>query len=327
MFHPDYQCPVGCWGMVRWTMALAALLAASLAGCTDFDDPARQNYLFVHGIDVSAPEVGSGRITLLVNTTLDNEWAPSGDLLLLVKAFDRSTGLLVEQVETPTPALRKDETRIVPTPLDLPRASGYRLEVALFQDGKMVRGGNLEVSNLDRLEPNLHDSGLRIASMDFEVLDTKGNRTGVRATVYLTNEGTGGSRPLSLQLKARESSTGLLVSQVWAQVGPIGLDATRAFNATLSLPDGYNYDVEAVLWDGEIIVERGSGRVQFAPTTVVNPGQQVVVSRPNLDDFAGGSGDGAGGDSDGGESETPGLALPLVLAVLVAVVLVLRRRA
>jgi PGF-CTERM protein len=308
--------------MVRWSFLSLLLVAPLLAGCTDFDDARRENYLFVQGIDVSAPEVGSGRIVLLVNTTIDNSEARSGDLRLLVKAFDRDTGLLVRSVETPAEPLGKEETRIVSTRLDLPRASGYRLEVDLYQDERLLRGGNLDVSNLANLEPNRYDSGLRISTIDFEVLDTVGNRTSVRATAYLTNEGGGASRPLSLQLKAREVSTGLLVAQVWAQVGAIRLDATRAFNATLSLPDGYNYDVEAVLWDGEIIVERGVGHVQFAPTTVVNPGQQVVVTRPNLEDFAGGAGD---GDGDSGE-ETPGIGVLAVLAALLLAAVALRRR-
>lgn len=306
--------------MVRWSAFLLLLVAPLLAGCTDFDAD-RQNYLFVQGIDVSAPEVGSGRLVLLVNTTIDNSEARSGDLRILVKAFDHDTGLLVASVETPAPPLGKEETRTVSTRLDLPRANGYRLEVELYQDERLLRGGTLEVSNLQNLEPNLYDSGLRIAAMDFEVLGTQGNKTMLRATAYLTNEGTGTSRPLSLQLKAREVATDLLVAQVWAQVGAVRLDATRAFNATLVLPAGYNYDVEAVLWDGDIIVERGVGHVQFAPTTVVNPGQQVVVNRPNLDDFVSGDGD------KGDDAATPGLAPALVLAALVAIALVLRRRA
>lgn len=309
--------------MVRWSLASIVLLAPLLAGCTDFDAQRPENYVFVQGIDVSAPEVGSGRLVLLVNTTVDNSMAPSGDLRLLVKAFDQSTGLLVKQVETPVAPLGKEETRIVSTRLDLPRAPGYRLQVDLYQDEKVVRGSSLEVGNLAALEPNLYDTGLRIAAMDFEVLDTQGNRTQVRATVYLTNEGREGSRPLSLQLKAREVSTSLLAAQVWAQVGSVSLDATRAHNATLTLPDGYNYAVEAVLWDGDIIVERGVGHVQFAPTTVVDPGQKVVVTRPNLDDFIGGS---PGASEDGDANSTPGPGLVAILAALAVAAAALRRR-
>jgi MYXO-CTERM domain-containing protein len=311
--------------MVRWSLAVVFLLAPLLAGCTDFEDEAPQNYVFVQGIDVSAPEVGSGRIVLVVNTTVDNSMAPSGELHLLTKAYDQSTGLLVEQVETPVPPLDDEETRIVSTRLDLVRAPGYRLSVDLYQDDKVVRGSSLDVGNLDSLEPNLYDTGLRIAAMDFEILDSGGarNRSTVRATVYLTNEGREGSRPLSLQLKAREVSTGLLAAQVWAAVGSVSLEATRAYNATLSLPGGYNYAVEAVLWDGDIIVERGVGNVQFAPTTIVDPGQQVVVSRPNLSDFEGGAQ--AGSEDSGDSNSTPAPGLFALLAVL-ALAAVLARR-
>src|SRR5688572_14612026 len=159
--------------MVRWSSAALLLLAPLLSGCTDFDE-GHENYVFVQGIDVSAPEVGSGRIVLLVNTTVDNSMARSGDLRLLTKAFDQSTGLLVEQVETAVPPLGKEETRIVSTRLDLVRAPGFHLQVDLYQDDKVVRGASLDVGNLASLEPNLYDTGLRIAAMDFEVLGTSG---------------------------------------------------------------------------------------------------------------------------------------------------------
>ena len=306
--------------MARWSLASLLFLVPLLAGCTDFDE-GQENYVFVQGIDVSAPEVGSGRIVLLINATIDNSLARSGDLRLLTKAFDQSTGLLVEQVATTVPPLGKEETRIVSTRLDLARAPGFRLQVDLYQEEKVIRGATLDVSNLDRLEPNLYDTGLRIAAMDFEVLGTAGNRTTVRSTVYLTNEGREGSRPLSLQLKAREVSTSLLAAQVWAQVGSVAMDATRAYNATLTLPDGYNYAVEAVLWDNDIIVERGVGHVQFAPTAILDPGQKVVVTRPNLDDFAGGQG--VSDDED--SASTPGPGLVLVLAALAVAAAALRR--
>ncbi|HJQ93343.1 MAG TPA: hypothetical protein VJ874_03545 [Candidatus Thermoplasmatota archaeon] len=306
--------------MVRWSLASLLFLVPLLAGCTDFDE-GQENYVFVQGIDVSAPEVGSGRIVLLINATIDNSLARSGDLRLLTKAFDQSTGLLVDQVATTVPPLGKEETRIVSTRLDLARAPGFRLQVDLYQEEKVIRGATLDVSNLDRLEPNLYDTGLRIAAMDFEVLGTAGNRTTVRSTVYLTNEGREGSRPLSLQLKAREVSTSLLAAQVWAQVGSVAMDATRAYNATLTLPDGYNYAVEAVLWDNDIIVERGVGHVQFAPTAILDPGQKVVVTRPNLDDFAGGQG--VSDDED--SASTPGPGLVLVLAALAVAAAALRR--
>jgi len=309
--------------MVRWSLVALVLVAPFLSGCTDFEPEGRENHLFVQGIDVSAPEVGSGRIVLLVNTTIDNSVARSGDLRLLTKAYDQASGLLVASVETAVPPLGREETRVVSTRLDLQRASGFRLQVDLYQDEKIVRGGSLDVGNLAALEPNLYDTGLRISTLDFEVLGTQGNRTSVRATVYLTNEGGEGSRPLSLQLKAREVSTGLLAAQSWAAVGAIALDATRAYNASLSLPDGYNYAVEAVLWDGEIIVERGVGHVQFAPTAIVDPGSQVVVTRPDLDDFVGDGGDGDG-DFDGGE-ETPGLPFFAVVAALALAAFAIRR--
>jgi hypothetical protein len=308
--------------MVRWSLAALLFLAPLLSGCTDFSSEG-DNVLIVRGIDLSAPEVGSGHLVLAVNLTLDNLESSSGPLKLVAKAYDGSTGLLVQTATTEVPSIAKDRTKNVELRLELPRAAAYRLEVEVYQDERLVQVASVQAGNLDHLEPNTHDTGLRVAQLDFEVVSTAGNRTGVRTSVYLTNEGKSDSRPLSLQLKAREVSTSLLADEVWASVGSIGRDETQVYNGSLSLPDGFNYEVEAVLWDGQVIVERGSGFVQFAPRTTVTPGQGIVVSTPDLGAFDRGDAYGAG---DGGsENASPGPGLFVILGVLALAAVVARR--
>lgn len=296
------------------------VLAALLAGCTDFSD--EDAALSIRSIDVSAPEVGAGRFVLAVHVTLDNEGGRTGDVNATVKAFDGSTGLLVGTAQTAAGRLAKDRTHAIEVRIELPRAASYRLSIDIEEEDQLVYRTTVNAGNLAALEPNLYDTGLRIAASDFRVLSTAGNRTTIQASIYLTNEGATDSRPLSLQVKAREDSTDLLVDEEWASVGAVRRDATDLVNVTLSMPDRYNYVVEATLWDGDIIVERGEGRVQFAPTATVDPGRNVVVSTPDLTDFQYDRGNSA--DS---ASKTPGLGLGMVAAALVALVALRRRTA
>ncbi len=295
------------------------MAATLLSGCTDFD--AGEGNIVVRGIDLSAPVVNSGSLLLVANVTLDSVSAASGDLVLSAKAYDSATGLVVQDVHRDVASIGKDKTSNVELGLDLPRADGYRIHVEVRRDGQLIQVAQITASNLGALQPNTHDTGLRVAGMDFEVLSTAGNRTDVLVTAYLVNEGTQDSRPLSLQLKARETSTGLLAAQTWIAVNPIGREETAAYNSTVALPEGFNYEVEAILWDGRIIVERGSGFVQFAPRTVVPPGTDIIVSTPDLDAFLR---DRAQGDS-GSAAKTPGPGLLVVAAALALAAVVARR--
>src|SRR5687768_13875115 len=188
-------------------LAIASLLL--LPGCTDFEADAA-NYLHIQAIDVSAPEVGSGRLTLAVNVTLDNTGGRSGDVELDVKAYDGATGLLVKTGHAEVGTIKADKTRTVEVLLELPRVDSYRLQVELIQDGRLLREAHATASRLGALEPTMFDTGLRISTMDFLVESTEGPRATIRTSIYLTNEGAQDSRPLSLQIKAREMGSGLL---------------------------------------------------------------------------------------------------------------------
>lgn len=312
---------------------VALLLAILLAGCIRQD--VRPNTVDIARIDVSAPVVTSGTAVLAVNVTLDNSGAESGDLRLVVRAYDTDTGLLVLTNETRPGKMGEDRTETFEVRMAVPRQSGYRLGVDLYEDDRLVRPDGVTVSNVGGLEPNLFETGIRIGSMDFLVKNVTG-RVDIEAKVYVTNEGRGDARPLRLQVKAREVSTGLLSDEAFTNVSGVPVEATRPFAVRLDVPQGYNYEVEAILWDGDFIVGRGRGTVQLLPTYVKPADTDIVVTRPNLADFAPGEaayrGDGRGayaGD-DGFASEAPAVpgfgAFAAVAALAGVAFLVARRR-
>ena len=307
--------------------ALAVGATALLAGCSSHSG---SGGLAISAIDLSAPEVGAGHVLLAVNVTLaDAGKAAAGDLLR-AKAYDVSTGFLATTQEVP---LAKGLPAAKPVTLlvELPRQGTYRLDVQLLHGGKAVGAGSVDLRDLSRLQPTLHATGLRI-DLDFQLAAANATRTDVVASAYLTNEARAASHPLSLQLKARDLRTGLVAAQVWAPVGAIGPDETRQANATMNVALGRDYDVEAVLWDGSVIVERGVGRValsSLAPplpaggassdprgTVASSPAGDLVFGQPSIAPPA----------SQGGKSSAPGLGLVAVVGVLAGAGLLLRRR-
>lgn len=265
-------------------LVLVLLLPLALAGCLreDVDDP---NHLRIAGIDVAAPRVTSGFATLVVNVTLDNGQGASGPVRVVVKAFDTASGLLVRTGEAAPGALPKDRTIAVSVALEVPRQSGYRLEVEAYEDERAVQSASVTASNLGALQPTLFATGLQLGPLDFLVRNVTGDRVAIDAAVYLTNEGAGPSRPLRLQAKAREVSTGLLSDEAWTAQPAVEMEATRAVAVPLEVPDGYNYEVEAVLWDGDHVVGQARGRVQLLPTFTRNTSEELVVTHPEIRDF------------------------------------------
>lgn len=314
--------------VVRFAMVVALVL---LAGCTDFDaQNVQSSDLRILSIDVAAPTVSTGALQLLVNITLDNGAGASGPVDLVVKAFDESTGLLVLTRGAHPDKLPAHSTRSIPVPLDLPRAAAYRAEVDVYEEGRLVVVQAVSASNLEALAPNLHSTGLAITAIDFHVADTKTGRATIRATAELTNEGRAPTALLRIQLKAREVTTSLIADEKWADVPQVAVDATQPVAVDLNVPDGYNYAVDAVLWDGGVIVERGTGNVQLAPQATLPSGQEIVVTHPDITAFrnapqaADDRAQAGSGASRSSATPAPGIAVGVV--ALLGAVLLLRRR-
>jgi hypothetical protein len=326
--------------MARWPLLACLLLTATLLGGCAGKGDGDGDGLDIRAVDLSAAEVGTSHVLLAVNVTLeDASQAELGDLVQ-VKAYDVSTGFLAKTEEM---ALAKGmpPLRPVQVEVELPREGTYRLEVRVFHGDEEESSAWVDLRDLSRLQPTLHDTGLRIG-LDFRLAAANGTRTDVLASAYLTNEARAASRPLTLQLKARDLRTGLVTDEEWAPVGAVGPDETRTANATLNVALGRDYDVEATLWDGHVVVERGAGRVAlssiqptvsggasggFAGTSTASyttgAAGGLIFDQPQIANEGDGAGD---GDSDGGE-QAPGLGLVAVAAALVAVGLWFRRRA
>jgi len=324
---------------VRVLLVCLVLGLAGLAGCTDFSEYEPTNQIGLVRIDIAAPVVSTGSVTLTVLSTLDNLAAPSGQLNLTVRAFDLATNMLVATTRVEVGQLEKDRAKEVAATLVLPRTSGYRIEIAVGQDGRTVQEGTVTVNNVMALEPTVYDTGLRISEVDVQVLDAKDAQVRIKASTYLTNEGAQASRPLRLQIKARELSTGVLADEKWVDLAAVPPDATRIATTELVMPDEFNYELLAYIWDGDIIVERGHHKVQFLHTYTQDTTQKLVVTNADISLFKPGPGGGGDfaydGDGRGdyyggapsytGSPTTPGPGFLAVLAVL-AVTLILWRR-
>lgn len=297
------------------------------AGCLNaFAEPIPPHHVEITSIDVAAPRITSATVLLRVNVTLDVTQGSTPPVRIEIKAFDSETRLLVSSTSRDVGPIPNDRTQAVALELEVPRTSSYRLDVGVYEAERLVQRASMQLGNVGTLERNLFDTGLKISEMDFLVENVTGSRVAIAAKIYVTNEANQASEALAMQVKAREISTSLLADESSAELPSIGPEATQVVSVDLDVPAGYNYEVEAVVWDGEFIVERGQGTVQLLPTVVKSQEDELIVSTPNLDEFvrtAPGAGGGGGGAT---QSPAPGWSIALAAVLLGAVLVGLRRR-
>lgn len=296
--HPNGSATFTCLphidGFMRrrgWVLVLAVLLTATAAaGCLrDFEDGERSR-LRIEDVDVAAPTVTTGKVTLDVAPTLVNRGGETGTINVTVKAYDDQTGLLVDTATTSLGTVPEEVTREPTLTVETPREHGVRLRVEIHEDDQLVQTGQVTVSNLGGLQPTVHDTPLGVGQMDFLVRDVSGGNGSaqdvrIETSVYLTNEGEEASDPVRMQAKAREAETSLLGDETWVSVPTVAPGATHVASVNLTVPDQHNYIVQVALWDGDFILERGRGTVQLLPQEIQQEGEEIVVSDPDVRDF------------------------------------------
>jgi hypothetical protein len=307
-------------------IALVLVLAAPLAGCIrDFDEREQPNRMNLRGIDLSAPSVTTGTVTLTVSATLENRGAPSDSMYVVVRAFDTETGFLVDTQRTDNRTLDEDTTTHHTVTFTVPRKSGYRVEVDVYEAGQVVETGRVTVHNVAALEPTTYESSLKIDPIEVSVTNVSGDRVRLDAEVYLTNQGSSPSRSVDLQVKARSIDTGLLADEARTRVPEIQPERTQITRATLTVADDHNYRIDAVAWDDNVSVERGTTTVQLLPRETIPEDEEVVTQNPNIEDFVHGDDardTGSREAADGEEAsydesaETPGPGAMLALVAI-----------
>jgi hypothetical protein len=161
--------------------------------------------------------------------------------------------------------------------------------------------------------------------MDFIVREVANGRVVVDAEVLFTNRGEDPSTPFLVEIKARERDARLIADRQWMTLAPIHPGSTIVQNATIRIPDQYNYEVEAVLWREDVIVGRGTGYMLLAPSAKVSPGEQFVSRTIGTSTFVSSEQRIPPVEGAGGIPRQPGFTAPAALVSFGAVLYVWRR--
>jgi len=274
----------------------------------------------ITGITVGAQNITGSVVTLNVTSELQNTYGvSSGIARVQLKAYDTTSGLVVAEKTSDAGFLGIRGSGSVSQTIDLPRTGSYRLVSTVFENGQRKGQGEKTVYNLERLTPDIQETGLSITDIDFLVKKVAGDRATIQTDIYFTNDRREPSGTFDIEVKAKEEDAKLLADKQRARVESIQPDATRVSGVTLSVPDQYNYVVEVLVWQNEMIVKRGEGYVRLRPGMQVDKDSQFVTKQIETSKFV--PGDGYDGTAIAipqpyPVTRSPGFTIPLILVAL-----------
>ena len=271
-------------------LVLIALVATIGGGLKSYE----RSEIAIADIDISAEALGIADVMLNVTAYLDNSGdAKSGEVDVLIKAYDADTNLLVASNKSKVGKIGGRETKSANTYLKLLKEGGYRLQIVVFEDGKGILRGERKIYGLSRLEPP-SVAKISVRELDFfvEAVEVESGRgkekeyATVNTTLYIDNLGkdVGGLRAL---IKARDNETRLIADRGWEDLGVLKEGTTSLHYAELRVLNGRDYIFEIQIWQSERIIKESTGTVLLSPfvnrTVVVEAKEKTVEISPTVE--------------------------------------------
>lgn len=266
------------------TALLLALLAVGAAvtvpgALAERDDPVRPADLHHLDATVRAGDVTGETVTLHVENRLRHRGGPARNVTVLVRAIDAESGMLASSARTDLGTLAASREYNATTAISVPREGGYELEAIVYVDGTRRSETRLRVSGVGTLIPDYATSevefrfspGLRtdIPPILYSIQRVRDGRATLEVTPWLTNTGDEQSGALELVVLARQSDSNVVADRATVQVGRIQPGGTAQPSLELTVPDGYNYRLDAMLRRDGVVVAATSVPASLDPTETV----------------------------------------------------------
>ena len=285
-------------GMV---LLLVAMLATPLVVPGVLDEPdenIRPSHLHLQTEDstIDVTSVPGRTANLQLDTRLVHRGGPARNVTMEVRAIDDDSGLLEDQVRQSVGTITEERTVSVLTNLSVEREGDYRIETIVYEDGNRVERGTRTIRNVQALQPDYADSTIQFERYENSPADiptitvdpetTAENRSRLSVTAALTNGGDTSAGDVTLRLRARQTESNVIADQAQQEIGSIGPGRTVEPNATLTVPDGYNYYIDAILLSDGVVVDTTIGVANLDPTRAVEANETREEIEFDTGDFA-----------------------------------------
>lgn len=295
-------------------------------------------------VDLTEITVAPGAIEaesaeLVVDAHLRHRGNPSPNTTVVYRAIDDESGMLatVEQASLGTVTAEGEvvETRT----LTVEREGSYRLEVLVYQNGSRVSTGGKRIAGVGTLSPAYATTSVRFhrfqgdgpPPITFSVEAADGNRTTLDTATYLTNDGAA-TDGLRLEVIARQAESNIIADRKSVALDRIESGQTVTPGVRLTVPEGYNYYLDAILWKDGVIVGTTRAAANLDPQRRLTVNETVEDVGLEVSDFEPETGpdreepDAAETPAQGTDIQSPGFGIGAAVLALIGGGLLVRSR-
>ncbi|WP_416840786.1 PGF-CTERM sorting domain-containing protein [Haloferax sp. DFSO52] len=323
----------GAVGVLIVAAVTAVLVPGVLADPTD-EGPIRPGPVDVQDVSITAGQATGETVTLGIETQIDHRGNPTQNVSVLVRAVDAESGLLTKTERVDVGNLSRDGETTAATNLTVPREGGYDIEVVLYREAERVDQARRSVSGVSAIKPPYLQSTTSFTDSEalppvsFSIEDAGENRTTLDLTATLTNTGDEPAEDLSVTFVLRQAESNIVASRTTVDAGSIAAGRTESVDATATVPDGYNYYIDAVLMRDGVVIDTARGAANLNPTRTISVNETTEEVELRVEDFEDDNGatpDDYDPERTQSESAAPGFGVVVALVALLATAFVARR--
>ncbi|MDV7350881.1 PGF-CTERM sorting domain-containing protein [Halorubrum distributum] len=327
--------------------AAAALLVASAVGAVAapgaISDPRATDEppgrIDVAGATVAPGDVRGETAELRLGTDLRHRGGTVENVTVRHRAIGAESGLLVDETTVEVGDVDFEGERTVNGTVTVEREGGYRIETVVFADGQRRQEQTTRVAGVAALTPDYADTqvgftdGTVWPTVAVSVVEADNETATLSASVSVTNRGDEASEDVDLRLYLRQAESNVIAAEAAETVGTVRPGRTDTVTTTVEVPAGYNYYVDAALFDDDVLVDETQGVANLNPRETITANETVRDVAFSVEDFERDDAGGEGGDgsdrapTDGATGgSTPGFGPLVALVALVVAALTARRR-
>ncbi|EMA59568.1 hypothetical protein C470_10952, partial [Halorubrum distributum JCM 13561] len=315
--------------------AVAAPGAISDPRATD-EPPGR---IDVAGATVAPGDVRGETAELRLGTDLRHRGGTVENVTVRHRAIGAESGLLVDETTVEVGDVDFEGERTVNGTVTVEREGGYRIETVVFADGQRRQEQTTRVAGVAALTPDYADTQVGFTdgsvwpTVAVSVVEADNETATLSASVSVTNRGDEASEDVDLRLYLRQAESNVIAAEAAETVGTVRPGRTDTVTTTVEVPAGYNYYVDAALFDDDVLVDETQGVANLNPRETITANETVRDVAFSVEDFERDDAGGEGGDgsdrapTDGATGgSTPGFGPLVALVALVVAALTARRR-
>ncbi|WP_440988631.1 DUF7490 domain-containing protein [Haloarchaeobius baliensis] len=291
-------------------------------------------------LTIAVENVSGGTATFAVTPYVEHRGNAAPNVTVLLRAVDEENGVVAAMRTLSLGELSGGREVNATGTLAVPREGDYTIEALLYRDGERLDTGSKTISGVGSLVPEYERTpvafhefpGDGLPVIEYSIEDVTDGQATLSVTTYLTNTGDEPADDLHFVLKARQNGSNVVADRTTVDVGRVEPGETVTPGADLTVPDGYDYYLDAILWHDETVVDTQRSVANLGPGTGLTVDETNENDSFESGDFAdtGGSPEGdyrteAPTEMEGGDGGQPGFGVPVALAALLATALFARR--